>query len=184
MNVVHRWYCRSARWRRHLDDLLPWALEGVRLADAEVLELGSGPGLATDWLRSRVGKLATVEHDAADAAALAARLPDVSVTRADATDLPFGDGSFDLVVCFTMLHHVPTTVGQDALFAHAARVLRPGGVFAGSDSRWGPLFALAHLGDALHLVAPGGLPQRLRAAGFRDAEVATRRDAFRFHARV
>lgn len=102
--------------------------------------------------------------------------------QADATDLPFDTGSFDAVVCFTMLHHVPTAALQDRLVAETARVLRPGGTFAGSDSRWGPLFALAHLRDTMRLVDPETFPDRLRAAGMNDPEVDVRGDAFRFRA--
>jgi len=54
-----------------------------------------------------------------------------------------------------MLHHVPTVELQDRLIREARRVLRLGGIFAGSDSRWGPLFALAHLGETLQIVDPG-----------------------------
>jgi SAM-dependent methyltransferase len=146
------------------------------------LELGSGPGLTTDWLRERTGKLTAVERDEHDAEALNDRLPSVQVHPADATSLPFLDGSFDVVVCFTMLHHLPTPALQDQLFAEARRVLRPGGVFAGSDSRWGPLFALAHIGDDLCLVDPDELAARLETAGFVNPTVSTRRDAFRFRA--
>jgi SAM-dependent methyltransferase len=81
-----------------------------------------------------------------------------------------------------MLHHVPTRELQNRLFQESRRVLRPGGVFAGSDSRWGPFFAIAQLGDTLLLVDPVGLPERLRAAGFVDATAALRRSAFRFRA--
>lgn len=182
MNVVHRLYCRSGRWRSRLDDLLPWATQDVPLAGARVLEIGSGPGRTTDWLLPRVGSLAAVELDEHDAAALAARLPQVDARRADATDLPFENGVFDAVVCFTMLHHVPTTDLQDRLLAEAARVLRPGGTFAGSDSRWGPLFAVAHLRDTMRLVDPETFPDRLLAAGLADPKVDVRGDAFRFRA--
>ena len=102
--------------------------------------------------------------------------------HADATNLPFPDGSFDVVVCYTMLHHLPTPALQHQLFAEARRVLRPSGVFAGSDSRWGPLFELAHFGDALCLVDPDRLPARLERAGFVNPTVETRRDVFRFRA--
>ena len=182
MNVIHRLYCRSSRWGRHLGSLLPWATQGVPLSGKRVLELGSGPGLTTDWLRSRARSLAAVEMDSADAAGLAARLADVDVRHADATELPFPDGSFDTVVCFTMLHHVPTAELQDRLFAEAKRVLGPGGTFAGSDSRWGPLFAVAHVGDTMCLVDPTGLPARLEAAGFSNPRVDTQRHALRFSA--
>lgn len=182
MNLLHRRYCRSRWWRRHLSDLLPWATQHVPLARAAVLELGSGPGQTTDWLRRRVGSLTAVEYDRADAAALAARAGDVRVVNADATALPFAAATFDVVVCFTMLHHVPTAKLQNRLFGEAHRVLRAGGVFAGSDSRWGPLFALAHLGDTMQLVDPTGLEQRLRDAGFHTPTVETRRAALHFHA--
>ena len=182
MNLIHRIYCRSRRWRAQLSQLLPWATAGIPLGSATVLELGSGPGLTTDWLRPRVGALATVEYDESDAKTLGRRLPDVNVYHGDATALPFGDATFDVVLCFTMLHHVPTRELQDRLLKESRRVLRPGGVFGGSDSRWGPLFALAHLGDTLQLVDPVSFPERLRAAGFLDATTDIWRSAFRFRA--
>ena len=181
MNLVHRLYCRSPRWRSHLGGLLPWATRDVPLTGS-VLELGSGPGLTTEWLLSRCGSLTTVELDEKDAAALAARLPDVDARQGDATALPFPDAAFDTVVCFTMLHHVPTVEMQDRLLAEARRVLRPGGMFAGSDSRWGPLFAVAHAGDTMRLVDPDGLEARLLAAGFARASVTATHRAFRFRA--
>jgi SAM-dependent methyltransferase len=181
MNRIHRVYCRSALWRRHLGEIVPWATDGVPL-DGNVLELGSGPGLATDWLRTRVGGLTAVEYDEADAADLAIRAPDVEVHHGDATDLPFDDATFDAVLCFTMLHHVPSVALQDRLFAEACRVLKPSGVFAGSDSRWGPLFAVAHIGDTLQLVDPDQLPGHLTSAGFSHPEVSKRRGVFRFRA--
>jgi SAM-dependent methyltransferase len=180
MNLMHRRYCRSRRWRHHLDALLPWATADVPLAGADVLELGSGPGQTTDWLRSRVRTLTAVEYDKADAEALSAGRTDVTVLHADATDLPLPERSFDVVVCFTMLHHIPSVGGQDRLFAEAARVLRPGGVFAGSDSRWGPLFAVAHLGDTMTLVPPDTLADRLTAAGFSNVRTKAVRHAVRF----
>jgi hypothetical protein len=51
MNIIHRWLCRSVSWRQNLEQsLLPWALEGIDLG-SDVLEIGPGPGLTTDWLR-------------------------------------------------------------------------------------------------------------------------------------
>lgn len=184
MNLIHRLYCRSRLWRAHVRSLLPWALDGISLERASVLELGPGPGLTTDWLVQRVGSLTCVEYDAADATALARRHPGVDVRHGDATALPFESGSFDAVVCFTMLHHLPTAAAQDRLYAEVGRVLRPNGRLAGSDSRWGPLFALAHIGDTCTLVDPEELPARLKAAGFGLVETDTRRDAFRFRAQV
>jgi SAM-dependent methyltransferase len=45
--------------------------------------------------------------------------------RADLTRLPFGDASFDAIVCYHVLEHIPA----DALaIAELARVLKPGGL--------------------------------------------------------
>ena len=44
----------------------------------------------------------------------------------DAETLPFGDASFDRVICNFGLYHLP---GPDRAIAEAARVLRPGGIY-------------------------------------------------------
>ena len=127
MNLIHRVYCRSRIWRAHVRALLPWALDGISLERSAVLELGPGPGLTTDWLVPRVASLTCVEYDEADASALARRHPGVVVRRGDATALPFESGSFDAVVCFTMLHHLPSAAAQERLCAQA-RVVRSNGL--------------------------------------------------------
>jgi hypothetical protein len=81
-----------------------------------------------------------------------------------------------------MLHHVPTQELQDRLLVQARRVLRPGGTFAGSDSRWGPLFAVAHVRDVMQLIEPATFADRLHTAGFPDATVDAQRRMFRFRA--
>ena len=70
------------------------------------------------------------------ARALAERLAgsNVDVAHADATSLPYPNGRFSAALSFTMLHHVPSVEAQDKLLAEVARDLRPGGVFAGTDS--------------------------------------------------
>jgi SAM-dependent methyltransferase len=98
--------------------------------------------------------------------------------------MPFADASFDVVACFTMLHHVPSAAAQDRLFAEVARVLRPGGAFVGTDSLGrGIGFWLLHIADTKVLIPPADLPLRLAAAGLRDAQVSTDGDALRFSAR-
>jgi SAM-dependent methyltransferase len=97
--------------------------------------------------------------------------------------MSFPAASFDGAVCFTMLHHVPSMALQDRLLAEVARVLRPGGVFAGTDSRESRPFRLLHVFDTLTVVDPATFPDRLRAAGFDDVQVDLNRSAFRFRAR-
>jgi len=185
MNRFHRWYCRSARWQRAVEDrLLPWVLGDVDLGD-RVLEVGPGPGLTTAVLARRTPHLTAVEIDPQLAAALRARMDPqrVGVVNADATAMPFPDASFTGAVCFTMLHHVPTRDLQDRLLAEVRRVLAPGAVFTGSDSLPGPAFRAAHLFDTMVPVDPRWLPQRLTTAGFVDVKVGSAARQFRFRAR-
>jgi SAM-dependent methyltransferase len=163
--------------------LLPWALKGVNLGD-HVLELGPGPGVTTDLLRQRTARLTAVEIDPRLAASLREHTKggNVEVVRADVTAMPFPDGSFSAVLSFTMLHHVPSVTLQDRLLAQAWRVLRPGGVFAGTDSTSSPLMRLAHLEDTMVPVDPGTFGQRLEAAGFHEVAVERGRGEFRFRA--
>jgi SAM-dependent methyltransferase len=91
------------------------------------------------------------------------------VGRRDRLSLP--DESFDGAFCFTMLHHVPSPALQDRLLKEGARVLHPGGVFAGTDSLYSRSFRLLHLFDTMVVVDPATFPERLRAAGFEDVQV-------------
>ncbi len=173
MNLLHRLVCRSALWRWKVERwVIPWALVGLDPGE-DVLELGPGPGLTTDVLREQAARLTAVEIDPRLASSLQERMKNtnVKVVEADATAMPFPDGSFSAVLSFTMLHHVPSVILQDQLFAEAWRVLRPGGVFAGSDTAPGVLLRLAHIGDTMVPVDPATLGQRLKTAGFDEVEV-------------
>ena len=158
-------------------------LRGVELGD-EVLEVGPGPGLTTDLLRATAPHLTAIEIDPRLAQALRQRNlgQGVEVVTGDATAMPFGAACFSAVVSFTMLHHVPSPELQDRLLAEVCRVLRPGGVFAGSDSTASLLFRLAHLGDTMVLVDPDRFANRLQAAGFTRAQVQRGNHAFSFRA--
>ena len=50
----------------------------------------------------------------------------IELRKADATRLPFPDGSFDCVYSFGVIHHIPDV---DTVLAEVFRVLKPGGVF-------------------------------------------------------
>lgn len=165
-------------------EVLPWSLNGVDLS-GDVLELGPGPGLTTDWLRSRCGHLTCLELDSELAQSLRQRLGEgnVAVQFGDATAMPFRDETFSAVLSFTMLHHVPSSGLQDRLFAEASRVLKPGGIFVGSDSTWSVRMWLYHIADTLVPLDPKRLPERLRTAGFEDVAVEISGGRFRFRGR-
>jgi SAM-dependent methyltransferase len=184
LNRVHGLICSSRWWARTVDrELLPWGLRGVELGD-DVLEIGPGFGATTSVLARRPGSLSVLELEPSYCERLRRKLDGrVEITQGDATSMPFPGGRFSAVLSFTMLHHLPSGERQDRLFAEVARVLRPGGVFAGTDSLGtGSLFRLLHVGDTLVPVDPGTLPERLLAAGLAEPRVQLGGRSFRFSA--
>ncbi|OBJ47969.1 class I SAM-dependent methyltransferase [Mycobacterium sp. 1423905.2] len=172
MNLLHRMRCSSAGWEKAVaDQLLPWALADVDLGP-QTLEIGPGYGATLRALLDRPTALTAVEVDDSMAARLTRRYGDrARVIHGDGTRTGLPDDHFSAVVCFTMLHHIPTDRLQDQLFAEAFRVLRPGGAFAGSDGVPSLPFRLIHLADTYNPISPQDLPKRLGAAGFTDIRV-------------
>jgi SAM-dependent methyltransferase len=185
MNQGHLEFLASPEWAQMLEtDLLPW-LVGVVDLRGDVLEIGPGPGLTTDLLRSRAAHVTAVELDEALAAALQERLAgtNVEVLHADATATGLDTGSFGIATCFSMLHHMPTPEHQDRLFAEVARVLRPGGTFAGVDALDIDVFRAGHVDDTFVPAPPDTLPSRLESAGLEAVSVDVGDYQMRFHAR-
>lgn len=185
MNAKHHQLCASDEWAGTVKDhIIPWILEGAELGE-DVLEVGPGPGRTTDVLQAMAARLTAVELDPLFAEPLARRFAgtNVEVIQADATELPLPNGRFSAALSFTMLHHVPTPELQDRLLAELARVLRPGGILAGTDSLDSEPFRELHEDDVCVPVDPATLPARLVAAGFDDVQVDTNPYAIRFRAR-
>ena len=184
MNREHLIFCASEEWRAVLEDfILPWVLTDVELG-SEVIEVGSGPGLVTDVLRTRVSRLTAVEIDPDLAATLRERLAgtNVDVVQADATALPQESDRFSGAVSFTMLHHVPSVELQDRLFAELARVLAPAGMLVLSDSIASDDLRAFHDGDTYNPVDPTTLPERLATAGFSAIDVHANEFGWMAHA--
>jgi ubiquinone/menaquinone biosynthesis C-methylase UbiE len=112
-------------YRRLAQDVAAHAEPGVA-----VLDVGTGPGVLLDELAKHRPDLTVTGVDpSADMIAAArrklARFGDrATAVTGDAADLPFPDGSFDLIVSSLSLHHWdrPADAGREL-----ARVLRPGG---------------------------------------------------------
>jgi len=172
MNLVHRLCCGSVYWATTVEQkLLPWVLRGVDLGE-NTLEIGPGYGANLRALVDRTATLTALEIDRGLAERLARKYGSrARIIHGDGTDTGLAGAEFSSVVCFTMLHHVPTPPLQDQLFAEAFRLLRPRGVFAGSDGVPSLPFRLAHIADTYNPVSPDGLPDRLRRAGFTDVRV-------------
>jgi SAM-dependent methyltransferase len=168
MNPNHEKLCSSPDWAAYLQsEILPVVTGGISLGD-DMLEIGPGPGAATGWLCQQVASLTALEADAAGAARLTAQYPDGNVTidTGDATQMPYGDDSFDSVGSFTMLHHVRNAAAQYRILAEALRVLRPGGTLIGSDSLASTGLHHFHAGDTYNPVDPATMLVWLRALGF------------------
>jgi SAM-dependent methyltransferase len=169
MNEEHAKLCSSREWIEELaTDVLEPLTSGIDFGGA-VLELGPGPGAATEWLVDHVGKLTCLESDPDAAASLAERFGGrgVDVITGDAAEMDLRDESFDTVCLFTMLHHVPTNRAQNALLSESLRVLRAGGVLVGADSLASVGLHHFHEHDTYNPVEPASFLTRLQTIGFR-----------------
>jgi SAM-dependent methyltransferase len=111
-------------WRKNfLDYMHP--LSPDWFADKLVLDVGTGSGRHSYWASCLGARVAAVDlGESIDVAR--ANLPDEVLTvEADAEDLPFDGGAFDLVMLIGVLHHLPNP--QRALVS-VSRYARPGGL--------------------------------------------------------
>jgi len=113
-------------------------LSGVDLSGRRVLDIGCGAGGITLHIARAHSPAQIVGYDvegpvveharmAADRAGLSDR---VSFVQSAPGELPFADGSFDVVFSKDALVHV---ADKEAIFREIFRVLAPGGIFAASD---------------------------------------------------
>jgi SAM-dependent methyltransferase len=185
MNRAHLEFLASSDWARRLEaDLLPWIEQVADLGD-DVLEVGPGPGLTTDLLRTRTRRLTAVEIDDELAAALGRRLAgaNVEVVAGDATDLPLPGDRFTAATCFSMLHHVPSAGAQDRVLAEIHRVLRPGATLFATDARDLDVLRGFHDDDVFVPLDEETIVPRLQAAGFVDVDLDVGDYELRFTAR-
>jgi ubiquinone/menaquinone biosynthesis C-methylase UbiE len=143
-------------------------------AEDRVLDVAGGPGALARALAGRVASVAVLDS----AAALLAHAPDgVETVVGRAEQLPFPQGSFDLVTCVNSLHHIDRPARA---LDEMARVLAPGGRLVLEDMvadpdprrarRWEEI---ERLRDPEHgrLISPGDARGPLQAAGMHiDAE--------------
>lgn len=140
---------RQAAAERHFDRYSALygrsrALRGFQRAALRELALGPGDALldvacgtgdavvAAAGVCDRVAGVDIADSALATARERAAGAANVELRRAPADRLPFGDASFDAVLCTSALHHLPD---PRAALAEVARVLRPGGRAALGDFR-------------------------------------------------
>ena len=127
--------------QRHVEMPLLERLGG-KLDGMHVLEIGCGRGIGTEMILERLGAARVIATDLDEDMLRRARHrlgrfgPDrLELRAADATRLDFADQSFDAVVNFAAIHHIPDW--QSAI-TEIHRVLRPGGRFYFQEvtARW------------------------------------------------
>jgi SAM-dependent methyltransferase len=92
--------------------------------EGRALDVGTGAGALAIAFASLVGEVVAVDVVPELLAEARRRVPEnVELVEADATALPFGDFSFDLVGTMRTLHHVSR---PELVVAEIARVARPG----------------------------------------------------------
>ncbi|HKQ85317.1 MAG TPA: methyltransferase domain-containing protein, partial [Candidatus Acidoferrales bacterium] len=136
----------SAAAQAHLD-----AIDDTFVAHAQlllkgrergrVLDIGTGPGQIviklgyrlTRWKFVGIDRSAAMIDKALESLATAGELAGRVVFRvADGNALDFHDESFEMVVCNSVLHHIPD---PQKLFSEVARVVKPGGAILLRDLR-------------------------------------------------
>lgn len=110
----------------------------LTLPGASVLELGCGKADKTRQVAQTAASVLALEVDPIQLASnRASDTPDnVRFEYGGAENIPAADSSFDIVLMFKSLHHVPTELMDNAL-SEIRRVLKPGGVAYISE----PVFA-------------------------------------------
>ncbi len=118
------WYERErGRGYHAFLDRMEIATAAPHIQGKEILEAGCGTGLVLEGLARLASRAVGVDISAGMLDKARAR--GLDVVKGSVTDLPFEDASFDAVVSFKVLAHVPDL--RRAL-AECARVTRPGGV--------------------------------------------------------
>jgi ubiquinone/menaquinone biosynthesis C-methylase UbiE len=184
MNRFETWFCGSAYWRYVTQrQLIPWLVAGSELG-GHVLEMGAGPGAATEELRRRAARVTSLEYDPGLARRLTERVSSTNgvVIQGDAAALPFANNTFSSAIAILMLHHLRSKELQDRAFVEIARVLRPGGVFVAFEIQDGWLQRVGHIRSTFVPLDAATVSARLKAAGFSRATADFWRSGFRIHA--
>ncbi|MFI5687272.1 class I SAM-dependent methyltransferase [Streptomyces sp. NPDC051636] len=122
-------FSRYDAGKYQLESHIPRCLDSLHVAGRRVLEIGLGQGAEAEQLIRRGATWTGV--DLTETAVTRTRtrltlrgLPFETLQQASVLDLPFSDGSFDVVFSHGVLHHVPDIRRAQQ---EIRRVLRPGG---------------------------------------------------------
>ena len=182
MTFTDRMAARAAM--DYADFLSPHLTKATRL-----LDIGCGDGALAAGLLTWCGRVTAVDVSADDfqQGAAALGLADLAFVQADAMQLPFPDGTFDVVLAHSVLE---SGLDPVRLLAQASRVLKPGGRLGAASVDYGGLLLAGpdvellhrsnHIREQTWLKADANpflgreLRRLLTQAGFVDVEATTK----------
>jgi len=110
-----------------VDRMLDYVVQEVGAPDTlRFLDVGCGVGLTDKLLVSKVGSLTGIDIAQAAVERAQSEIPEADFQVFDGKQLPFEEGSFDVLFIICVLHHIAVEERQ-ALFHEMHRVLAPGG---------------------------------------------------------
>ncbi len=96
--------------------------------NVKILDIGCGSGRHSIHLFNNGFKdLSAIDLSLQGINNLKKNCPEIKTSVADATNLPFGDNSYDIVVMVGIVYEIPEIRLHDRLFSEIMRVLKPGG---------------------------------------------------------
>lgn len=98
------------------------------LPAGSVLDVGCGTGILAGRLAAAGYEVTGVDPSAGMLAHVQDHTPEVSTRQGSATELPFEAGSFDLVMCVAVMHHIADPADVHRSLGEMVRVTRPGGL--------------------------------------------------------
>lgn len=124
-----RFFAAYDAWRYQQESHISCCLDRVDWRNRKVLEIGLGQGAESEQIIRRGGRWSGLDLTQESVDRVRARmeiraLPYEGLQRGSALDIPWPDGTFDIVFSHGVLHHIPD-IGAAQADIH--RVLKPGG---------------------------------------------------------
>ncbi len=140
-------YLSKQNYKRWILPIVDTITKNYNAKDAKILDIGSGPGLLVKMLAEKSNKFEMVGLDISEEALSLARknttgLENVTFRQGRASNLPFPDKTFDIVISKDSLHHFENA---KKAIKEMARVAKPGGLLYIQDLRRNlPKYLLQH----------------------------------------
>jgi len=134
---MKRDYCYSSfsYGRKKMDELFDEILAGIP-AGGKLLDVGCGTGEQVKRFRDKGFQVTGVEPADDMRVKAQERNPDAVIVKGVATELPFGDGEFDAVICIEVLRYLDHADNMQA-YREMLRVTKPGGrIIVSLVNRW------------------------------------------------